>query len=399
MSDRATHPRALPAPLVALLLALVVALVVALVPAVPAGAAVERARWRTEVFSLVPPPGYPAFAYAHPDGRVYAGTYTDPRGDRSRSRVFEWSRRGALLRSWTVPGQDRDAPRGVQVATSDARGRLVLLEKSTARVLLLNPRTGRFRTYATVPDLPACRPPESVTVRSKAPVCSPNLVDKPAIPNFAAWGPRGQLFLTDYGQAVLWRVRPGGGVARPWLRDRRLDGGELGTTGLLLTRDRRALLVAQQSSGGLGDGNPASGKLFRLSLGRGGPGPLRTVWESWPGDLPDGFGIARSGRIYLANAGLSQQLVVLAPDGTELERFPEVPGPGENGSALPFDTPSSATFLGSRVLVANQSYPGNTDHHALLAVEVGERGAPVYVPRSAGLRRDSRGHGHAVPPD
>ena len=49
---------------------------------------------------------------------------------------------------------------------------------------------------------------------------------------------------------------------------------------------------------------------------------MRALWTSRPGDLPDGFGIARSGRIYLANAGLSNQLVRLSPTGEELGALP-----------------------------------------------------------------------------
>lgn len=338
----------------------------------------QRPRWDTRVFARVPDPGYPAFAYAHPNGRVYVGSYTDPRGDRTRSRVFEWTGNGTLLRSWTVPGQDLSKEHGVQVATSDARGRLVLLEKSTARALMLDLRTGRFSRYATFPDLPVCG--VGVTTR-----CSPNAVDQPAIPNYAAWGPHGELYVTDYGQAVIWRVPPGGGRPRVWLADRRLDGGEFGTAGLLLAPGRHALLVSQQTSAG-GEPDPTSGKLYRVPIRNGRPAGMHLLWESRPGDLPDGFGIGRSGRIYIADAGLSNQIVVLRADGTELERFPKAPATGDNGSAIPFDTPSSATFLGRRILVANQSYLGTGDNHAVLDVEVGERGQPVFIPRSAGRR-------------
>jgi sugar lactone lactonase YvrE len=362
-------------------LAAVFTIVTALM-SVPAGADDHdgRPRWDTRVFSLVPDPGYPAFVYAHPNGRVYVGTYTNPRGDSVRSRVLEWTADGTLLRSWTVPGQELSQPHGVQVATSDARGRLVLLEKSTSRALMLNLRTGRFTRYATFRDLPSCGPGQDTG-------CSPNLLDKPAIPNFAAWGPRGELYVTDYGQAVVWRVPPGGGRARVWLADRRLDGVEFGTTGMLLAPSRRALLVAQQTSAGLGEANSTTGKLYRIPIREGRPRGMRLVWESLPGDLPDGFGIGRSGRIYLANAGLSAQIVVIAPDGREVERFPETPFTGENGSSMPFDTPSSATFLGRRILVANQSYLGSGDNHAVLDVAVGERGQPVFVPRTAGRPR------------
>lgn len=346
--------------------------------AATAVAAAERERWDTRVLTRVPRPGYPAFAYAHPNGRVYAGTFTNPTGDETPSTIFEWTRRGTLLRSWTVPGQDLAGDQGAQAALSDASGRLVVLERSTARVMRLSLETGRFTTYSRIPDLPTCAP-------GTAPdgTCSPNTVDGPAIPNFAAWGRKGVLYVTDYGQAVIWRIPPGGGRARAWFADPRLDGGQFNTTGLLMAPNRKALLVAQQTSASTP--RATQGSLFRLPVrDSGAPGRLRTLWTSRPGDLPDGFGIGRSGRIYLANAGLSQQLVVLSRRGRELERFPAVPGTGENGSPVPFDTPSSATFLGKRVLVANQSFFGNRDHHAILEVYVGERGKPVWIPRRAG---------------
>jgi len=354
-------------------------LVAALLPSGGAAtAAAERERWDTRVLATVQSPGYPAFVHAHPNGRVYGGTYSNLLGDSIRSRVFEWTRAGTLVRSWTVPGQDLAGEQGVQVATSDARGRLVVLEKSRSRVLMLDTRTGRFSTYATIPDLPTCAPgarPDGT--------CTPNVIDGPAIPNYAAWGRGGVLYVTDYGQAVVWRVPPGGGKAEAWFADPRLDGTEFGTAGLQMAPGHRALLLTQQSSI---DGPQATqGKLYRLSIRSDGrPGGLRALWTSLPGDLPDGFGIARSGRIYVANAGLSNQLVVLSPDGQEIERFPELPLTGENGSEIPFDTPSNATFVGHRVLVANQSFAGNTDHHAILDVHVGEPGVPVWIPRSAG---------------
>jgi hypothetical protein len=112
---------------------------------------------------------------------------------------------------------------------------------------------------------------------------------------------------------------------------------------------------------------------------------MRLLWESGPADLPDGFTIARSGKLYVPLAGVANQIAVVAPDGTELERFPSSAGDGNNGSPVPFDTPSSARFLGTRLIVANQSFTGNRDNQAVLDVETGELGLPELIP---GLDQD-----------
>jgi sugar lactone lactonase YvrE len=212
------------------------------------------------------------------------------------------------------------------------------------------------------------------------------------VPDYAAWGPDGSLYVTDYQQAVIWRVPRGGGRARIWLADRRLDGDQFGTAAIVLGPGHRTLYFTQQSSAGLGDGNPTTGKLYGVQIERGGaPGPIRQLWESQPFDGPDGFWIARSGRFYIALAG-SNQLVVVSSNGAELERFPSLPGTGDNGSSVPFDTPSSVMFLAARLMVANQSYfTGNTANQAILDVEAGERGQPEFIPSSGRHRRRHRG--------
>jgi hypothetical protein len=342
--------------------------------AAPAAGA-QRARFDTSVFARIPPPGFPAMAYVHPNGRVYAGTYVNPSGSGSRSRVFEFDRNGTLMRSWTVPGQDLSKDHGVQVTTSDARGRLVLLDRSPARALLLNTVKGTFTQYATFADLKPCLPLQT------GPSCSPTLEDHEPQANYGAWGPDGSLYVSDFLQGVVWRVPPGGGAAQVWLADRRLDGSEFGTTGLALQADRRTLLIGQGSSAGLGEPNPTTGKIYAVEIKPdGSPGDMRKLWESRPTDLPDGFAIARSGKLYVPLAGTANQIAVVAADGTELERFPNSPGGGDNGSQIPFDTPSSARFLGTRLIVANQSFTGDRDNQALLDVEVKETGLRELIP-------------------
>jgi hypothetical protein len=355
-----------------------VAATLSLLPVHPSHA---QTAWTTRVFAMVPAPGYPAMAYVSPQSVVFEGTYDNPTGSSAPSQVFAWSRDGAAIGSWTVPGENLAGPHGVQVATSDARGRLVLLELGPPSALLLDPHTGSVTQYATFADLAPC-------ASGQTSGCSPTVQDLPPMPDYAVWGQDGSLYVSDYQQALIWRVPPGGGAAQVWLADPRLDGGQFGTAGLALTAGHRSMLVAQGSSAGGGGGNPTTGKLYSVAIGADGtPGPLHQMWESHPADAPDGIAVAASGNIYVALVSpAANQIVQLAPDGTEITRYPSVPVSGDNGSPVPFDAPSSVRFLGTGVLVANQSYAtGNPQHWAVLDVQVGETGLAEYIPPTAGV--------------
>ncbi|MGH2868755.1 MAG: hypothetical protein ACRDNK_14490 [Solirubrobacteraceae bacterium] len=365
-----------------------VAIVAALAVTV-AGAAPARAASPGHVTVLAPvsSPGYPALPHVVGD-RIYEGTYDNPKGDSVASRVFEYSLSGAQLQTFTVAGQDLSHPHGVQVAANDALGRLLLLDKTSGRIIRLDPRTGEQRLYSRVPDLPLCSASSSGTP------CSPALLDQAPMPDYAAWGPDGALYVTDYQQAVIWRVPPGGGEARIWLADRRLDGGPFGTACITMMPDGRTLLFDQASNGGLGTLTPSTGKLYTVAIApNGDPGPLHQLWESGPGDAPDGCALAQSGHIYVALVGASNQVVELSSTGQELARFGQQYA-GVNDSPVPFDSPSGVVFLGSQLLIANQSYfAGDPTNQVVLDLETGESGQPVYVPARAGLAPAA-----AVPP-
>ncbi len=355
---------------------LIAALVVpALLAPATAGA---RDKWNTKVLAPVPKPGFPAHPYVDPQGRIWEGTYVNSNGDVLPSKVFEFAADGAMLRNFSVPGQQLDAEHGIQVATSDAKGRLLLLDRTPARALILDPETARITTYATFPELPPC-----ATAPAGA-ACSATRSDEPVFANYAAWMPDGALLVTDYHQATIWRVPPGGGTPSVWLTDPLLDGGGFGTAGIWLLPDKRTLLVSQAQS--LSAGNLLTGGLSKIAVDPdGSPGPITRIWEGIPGDLPDGFAVAKSGTIYLAAVGLTAQLVQIAADGAEVARFPSIPLTGDNGSPVPFDSPSGIAFRGTSLIVANQSaLLGNTANMALLDVEAGEEGQAEFIPPNAG---------------
>jgi sugar lactone lactonase YvrE len=361
-----------------------------------APAPVSAAPGDTSVFARIGAPGYPAHAYVHPDGRVYEGTYVNHSAVGVPSKVLEFPATGGTgpeqhgtTRSWTVPNQDTSAgEQGVQVATSDARGRLVLLDRTPARALLLDRDTGAFSTYARFPDLKPC---STVAYHED---CEPGGGDELPMPNYAAWLPDGSLLVTDYQQDVIWRVPPGGGTPTVWLGLDRFAAEEFGLAGIALSADRKTVLTTLASNLGAGRTDMLQGKLLEVPLLPGSlPGTLRTLWTSGPLDLPDGFAISKAGNVYVALVGASAQVVKVGPGGQELARF-GTPLLGANGSPIPFDGPSSARFQGSRLLVANQSALfGVAANQAILAVETGEVGVPELIPAGAGTPPPAIGSG------
>ncbi|HKP89590.1 MAG TPA: hypothetical protein VJT75_06400 [Thermoleophilaceae bacterium] len=358
--------------------AIAIAAAVALLAAGPAGAA--RNRFDTRVLAHIPDPGYPALSLVTRDQRsIYVGTFTNAsEEDTGPSKVFKYSPSGKLLRTYVVKGQTPGEVHGVQVAAEDRAGGLYLLDQNPSRIVRLDPETGKQRTYATFSDVLPCAPgmpPQD---------CSATVMDNGPEPDYAAWGRDGTLYVTDYTQGLIWRVPTGGGKAHVWFTDPRLDGSLFGPAGILMMPDHRTLMIST-SAGGATSPDATTGELYKLPiLPNGRPGTLNEIWESGPTEAPDGFALGRSGNVYLALVGpQGNQLVVIGPNGTELARFPTGTS-GENGSKVPFDSPSSVQFLGRRMIVTNDAFiSGDKSHMVIFDVWAGELGEPVFI---AGLR-------------
>jgi sugar lactone lactonase YvrE len=352
---------------------LVAALIALACAAAPASA---REKFDTRVLAHMPSPGYPALSLVAPDGTIYVGSFENPAGDSLPSKVFAFGPDGHIVRSYTVPGQDLAAAHGVQVAAIDARGLLYLLDQHPARILTLDPRTGRFGYYGSFHDVPTC------TASGRTGDCSDTILDNEPEPDYGAWGTDGSLYVTDYTQGLIWRLPPGGGNAEVWFTDPVIDGGLFGPAGLVLKPDHRTLLFSSGTNGPTTIGSdPTAGGLYEVKIGANGrPAGLTKLWQSAPREAPDGFAVSAAGNVYMTLVGpAANQIVELSPAGKELARYPS---PLRNLTlSVPFDEPSSAQFSGQSLIVTNQSYlAGDTSHMALLDVYAGEAGMPAYVP-------------------
>jgi hypothetical protein len=108
---------------------------------------------------------------------------------------------------------------------------------------------------------------------------------------------------------------------------------------------------------------PITGRLFEVAIGPDGkPGAPTQLWESQPVDgarrlchRPVGQRLRRATRRQPGRRCRARRDRARAPPGRSRRA---------NGSPVPFDAPSSVRFLGTRLIVANQSYfTGDPTHH------------------------------------
>ena len=311
-----------------------------------------RPKWDTRVLAQVPSPGFPALSLVASDRRIYVGSFENPAGDSIPPKLFRYGPDGSLETSFTPGSEDLSMPHGLQVVAEDAQGYLYLHQQSPPRALRVNPNTGSWSYYASFGQVPPC---------SSAPAgaeCKQATADNPSEPDYAAWGPDGSLYVTDYQQALIWKVPPGGGTAHVWFTDPRLDGVQFDAAGIVLMPDHRTLLFDTAASAPSTGPDYTQGKLFQLPIQPDGkPGVLHQLWESGPREAPDGFALAQSGNVYMALVGPGvDQLVEISPQGHELGRYP----------------PDDLSY-----------FQGNASHQVLFDVWAGEPGLPVYHPAAA----------------
>jgi sugar lactone lactonase YvrE len=355
--------------------AAMLALAVLLATAVSATGA-NREYLDIRVFTRVGQPGQPEPIAIGPDRRIYVGTNQLLHGDRDApSKIFAYSPRGNLVRSYVIKGQPLDEEHGIQGLAFDGRGRLFALDRSgNPRVLVINTKTGSQRTYSRFRDVPPC--PLDGPIRN----CSATLSDRTAEPDYAAFGPGGALYVSDIEQALIWRVPRGGGRPSVWITDPSFES-PFGPNGVQFMAGGRRLLLAVTATRP-DSGEAGAGALFEIPLvgRRRRAGEPKLFWRSRPFDGPDGFAIARSGRVYLALAGTSQ-VAVISPQGEEIARVPADPIANQT-EEIPVDAPGSVAFFGRRVLVTNHSaLAGNPESWAVLDVFASETGLPLYKPR------------------
>ncbi len=306
-------------------------------------------------FADVALPGHADTSLLLPGGDVLVSTNRGARGSAGPSTLFRYSAAGMLKRTYTVSGQDLAGDHGTMGLALDRQGRVYVADYAPPRVLRIDLRTGTQQTYATVPDLVGA--------------ADNGVGDSAPWPDGLAFLASGRLLVTDLAQGTVFAVAPGGGAATVWLQGPELRS-TFGANNVVVTPKGDVLLDVTASTVPATAGR---GVLYRIPLTAAGlPGKPSQVYATAPGEGPDGFALAVSGRVYLATL-VTNRLVVIGPEGTEQASF------GGLGSAL--DSPSSVTFVGTNVLVTNLTYfTAERAHDQVLRVATTDRGVPPLRP-------------------
>lgn len=296
------------------------------------------------------------------------------------SRIYEIDMpSGRILRDIVLEGQDPSKQHGLGGLRFDGDGRLYALAVPGGVVRVTLGEPPRQEVYATFPTLQPC-----AWAPAAAPQCTPMPFPTEPLPNDAAFGPDGSLYVTDSVQAVIFRVPPGGGEAKVWFQvpgyeSLPPEGVSVGPNGIAITPDRKGLVFAVSLSG------ENAGTLFRLPLvDQPKPADLRVLHRYTQGEDPDDLAYAASGRLYVA-LGVASAISVLAPDGTEVKRYEGVQAQARDGGSVPIDAPAQPAFVdGLPILLwTNHAFATrDPSHFALIGMRVGEVGLPLIRPRN-----------------
>ncbi len=197
----------------------------------------------------------------------------------------------------------------------------------------------------------------------------------PSIPNGMAFGPNGELYVTDSMQGVLFMVPTGGGAPQPVMVAPSLGffgGGRMGLNGIKLDPDREYLYFAFTGGVPFPGAPGANGAIYRLPVTDLTSAP-QLVYTYGVNDIVDGLAFDKDDNLYVVLAGANAISVLSDLDSSPYESD-FIAGP--NGG-LPFTQPSTISLYphGKFALVVN---------HALDAVQVG---APVPNPSPFGVNK------------
>jgi sugar lactone lactonase YvrE len=341
-----------------------------------AGLAVASpARGQIETFAPVPAvPGFPEGIAVHGNRVFVSGPARFGTAGTGPSAIQVYDRKSAaLVETISVAGEALAFEHAVSNIALDGEGRIYALSTQLGLIRFTKQGGGYVQQAygAPLPDLPVCS-----AVAPGTP-CAPTLFDLPPIPNDVVFDAAGFAYATDSLQATIFRYSPGGGAPQIWFQSPLFEGGgfiPFGPNGLRLDPQREHVYVIVSTSAA----NPSLGTIYRLPLvDAPAAGDLEVFYQYVASEIPDQLAFGARGDLYVSLA-LTNQISVLAPDGTESARFSSAPG-----DDIPLDAPAGIAFDSrtKSLLISNHALlTGDAAHFAVLKLAAGDPGDPLEEP-------------------
>jgi sugar lactone lactonase YvrE len=328
----------------------------------------------TPLASVPAAPGFPEGVAIYGSHIYVSGAATFGTAGKGPSAVQVFDRKtGAFVTTIRVAGENLAFEHALSNITVDSDGRIYALSTQLGLLRFTKQELGYTQeTYGTlIPDLPRCADVAPGTA------CSPTQVDFPPIGNDIVFDADGYAYVTDSFQATVFRYAPGGGTPQIWFQSPLFEGGgffPFGTNGIRLDPQREHIYIVVSTYAGA----PNVGTIYRLPLvAAPTAADLEVFYAYTASEVPDQLAFDNQGNLYVSLA-LSNQISVLAPDGTEMTRYQSAPG-----DAVPLDAPAGIAFdsRSKSLLIVNHAlFTANPAHFAVLQMFVGNSGDPLEQP-------------------
>lgn len=326
-------------------------------------------------FAPVPAdPGFPEGVAVHGNSVFVSGPARFGTAGTGPSAIQVYNRKsGALEQTIVVSGEALAFEHATSNIAIDSAGRIYALNTQLGLIRFTKQGQQYIQSSygAPVPDLPTCI---ALPDGPCAPISAKTL---PPIVNDIVFDLQGNAYVTDSTQATIFRYAPGGGAATIWFQSPLLEGGgyiPFGTNGIRLNPARSHIYFVVSSS----VTNPAQGTVYRLPLvAAPTAGQLELFHTYTANEIPDQLAFGAKGSLYVSLA-LSNQISVLAGDGTETTRISSAPGdaiPLDLPAGIAFDSRSKSLFIANHALLS-----GDPAHFAVLQAAVGDPGDELVKP-------------------
>lgn len=267
-------------------------------------------RGSTQTFALLPEgSSYPEAVTADSEGQLYVSTF-------GSGEIHHYSRHGRLLGSIKVSPSSGLL---LDLAFHPDSGNLLVVDFASHQLLQVDPVSGYASVFSQIPG-------------------------ELALPNALTFDRNGYVYVSDSGQATIWRIEPTGGAAQAWLTHKLLATSNyppFGANGLAFNNDYSIMYVA----------NTGQHTVIKVPLNPDGL-PATPVILSRSVTTPDGLIVDEADNILVAS-NHANQVIRLDPDGVLIGVYGDFNGISEHGIVQGLLSPSDLVKLGKDILVSN----------------------------------------------